>query len=225
MNITFGGLVLGAHTFLAVQMFAEPQTAAAGPSQANNPKESSRKESERTVYLEQTVLTHTHTHTSRPHTHTGGGKGRRTREPQNLCLGPAAAIEKSLAKRQTTHGIWPKGCGCCLDPWDPWNPRIGIRATGSLALQLCGGKPRAWYNIELSNQLNGSRAGKTLSLMELALNCRTGPRQTSTKFHRRLQVNPDSGGSGLWRLKLVNKCSPKLANLIKGIATWSSTSP
>jgi len=73
----------------------------------------------------------------------------------------------------------------------------GQRATGSLALQLCGGKPRAWYNIELSNQLNGSRAGKTLSLMELALNCRTGPRQTSTKFHRRLQVNPDSGGSGL----------------------------
>lgn len=49
--------------FLAVQMFAEPQTAAARPSQANNPKE----ESEQTVYLEQTVLTHTHIHT---HTYT-----------------------------------------------------------------------------------------------------------------------------------------------------------
>jgi len=74
MNITFGGLVFGAHTFLAVQMFAEPQTAAAGPSQANNPKESSRKESERTVYLEQTVLTHTHTHTLADHTRTRAGE-------------------------------------------------------------------------------------------------------------------------------------------------------
>lgn len=155
--------------FLAVQMFAEPQTAAARPSQANNPKE----ESEQTVYLEQTVLTHTHTyihthtHTRIPHTRKdqgprmwARGERRSVREPQNLCLGPAAAIEKSLAKRQTTHGIWPKGCGwysyCSLGSLQSLESlEYYGYGCGILALQLCGvateGDRR---KIEPSNRLN-----------------------------------------------------------------------